>query len=77
MGGWDGVGKKGDGLGSFLLKFGETVKQSKEQLMMIGFCVQNIVSFQKCNWQPKGGLWDCLKAVSAWNLEAKVFLAWA
>ena len=56
LGGWDGVGKKGDGLGSFLLKFGETVKQSKEQLMMIGFCVQNIVSFQKCNWQPKGGL---------------------
>ena len=41
------MGKKGDGLGSFLLKFGETVKQRKEQLMMIGFCVQNIVSFQK------------------------------
>lgn len=46
-GGWGGVGKKGDGLGSFLLKFGETVKQRKEQLMMIGFSVQNIVSFQK------------------------------
>ena len=46
-GGWGGVGKKGDGLGSFLLKFGETVKQRKEQLMMIGFCVRNIVSFQK------------------------------
>ena len=52
-GGWGGVGKKGDGLGSFLLKFGETVKQRKEQLMMIGFCVQNIVSFQKYHWQPK------------------------
>ena len=37
-GGWGGVGKKGDGLGSFLLKFGETVKQRKEQLMMIGLC---------------------------------------
>ena len=32
LGGWDGVGKKGDGLGSFLLKFGEMVKQKKEQL---------------------------------------------
>ena len=32
------MGKKGDGLGSFLLKFGETVKQRKEQLMMIGLC---------------------------------------
>ena len=26
-GGWGGVGKKGDGLGSFLLKFGEMVKE--------------------------------------------------
>ena len=46
-GGWGGVGKKGDGLGSFLLKLGEMVKQKKEQLMMIGFCVPNIVAFQK------------------------------
>lgn len=50
-GGRDGVGKKGDGLESFLLKFGacwgEMVKERKEQLMMIWFCVQNISSFQK------------------------------
>ena len=45
------MGKKGDGLGSFLLKFGacwgEMVKERKEQPMMIWFCVQNISSFQK------------------------------
>lgn len=47
-GGRDGVGRKG---GSFLLKFwgliGEVVKQRREQLMMIWFCAQNILSLQK------------------------------
>ena len=52
-GGWGGVGKKGDGLGSFLLKFGETVKQRKEQLMMIGSVSRISYPFKKCHWQPK------------------------
>ena len=60
------MGKKGDGLGSFLLKFGETVKQRKEQLMMIGFSVQNIVSFQKMSLATyMRAVRDCLKAVNA------------
>ena len=64
--GWGGVGKKGDGLGSFLLKFGETVKQRKEQLMMIGFSVQNTVSFQKMSLATYvRAVRDCLKAVNA------------
>ena len=47
------MGKKGDGLGSFLLKFGETVKQRKEQLMMIGSVSRISYPFKKCHWQPK------------------------
>ena len=60
------MGKKGDGLGSFLLKFGETVKQRNERLMMIGFSVQNTVSFQKMSLATyMRAVRDCLKAVNA------------
>ena len=65
-GGWGGVGKKGDGLGSFLLKFGEMVKQRNERLMMIGFSVQNTVCFQKMSLATyMRAVRDCLKAVNA------------
>lgn len=44
-----GVGKKGDELGSFLLKIGNG-EQRKEQLNITGFCVHNIVILSKCHW---------------------------
>ena len=60
------MGKKGDGLGSFLLKFGEMVKQRNERLMMIGFSVQNTASFQKMSLATyMRAVRDCLKAVNA------------
>ena len=60
------MGKKGDGLGSFLLKFGEMVKQRNERLMMIGFSVQNTVCFQKMSLATyMRAVRDCLKAVNA------------